>query len=403
MATITSGAGLEARLQRLFTALGIHSERGLLVRTGRIEAQMATDVDILAISYTQDFHRTIYHVECKGEKRAKTLDRVFWLSGVRSLLNADRSFLVMPSEDTRSSEFARQLDVETLGLNMLNEMEDNYKIPDQWWPGRANYGFWDDLQPTRSKYADMVGLTENLNTYLRDMYTLCFEEGWRGAPYGSLNKLLKLLKQIGEEVDVKTMPPIPLQVVRMVISYGLVRFTHYLLHACQDLLFRQPLERPQFLADRLMFGNQDSRYMRLVTERSVGMIKSALAEQGVEPPPRWNTALLQTPDYHEALLETVQRLLHSPEQTVNLPLSMELIQFGFDSEPRGVVQAIVDSGRPMVGIVKAFIAQGLEIHSSLLDPPDIAVLASYKRSHKHQKKNSKAITRKQGDLLGGTH
>lgn len=97
-AVATSGTALEARLQRLFIALGIHAERGLLVRTGRAGTQMATDVDILAASYTQDFHRTLFHAECKGEKKAQALDRAFWLRGVRSLLDADRSLLVMTTD-----------------------------------------------------------------------------------------------------------------------------------------------------------------------------------------------------------------------------------------------------------------------------------------------------------------
>jgi hypothetical protein len=184
------------------------------------------------------------------------------------------------------------------------------------------------------------------------------------------------------------------------MSYGLVRFSHYLLYACQDLLFRQPLDRPQFLADRLMFGNQDSVYTPLVTERSARLVKSALLEHGVEPPPRWNAEfLLQTPSYHEAMLETTQRLIQNPERAANLPLAMELIQFGFEPEPRGVVQALVDSGRPMVGVVKAFLVQGLSVPSSLLDIPDPSIISSYKRSSKRKNKGSKADPAEQDNLL----
>jgi hypothetical protein len=232
------------------------------------------------------------------------------------------------------------------------------------------------------------------------MHLLCYKEGWRGAPYGSLNRLLNLFIQIGEEADIEALSPIPLQIVRTAISYGLVRFSHYLLYVCHDLLFRQPLDRPLFLADRLMFGNQDSTYMRLVTERSVQMIRSALSEHGVESPPRWNTEfLLRTPSYHEAMLETTQRLIQNSERAINLPLAMELLQFGFDPEPRGVVQALVESGQPMVGVAKAFVVQGLSVPSTLLDPPDRAILASYKRSSKRRGQDSKATSSGQDNLL----
>jgi hypothetical protein len=99
------------------------------------------------------------------------------------------------------------------------------------------------------------------------------------------------------------------------------------------------------------------------------------------------------------MLETTQRLIQNPERAANLPLAMELIQFGFEPEPRGVVQALVDSGRPMVGVVKAFLVQGLSVPSSLLDIPDPSIISSYKRSSKRKNKGSKADPAEQDNLL----
>jgi hypothetical protein len=370
------GAGLEARVQRLFIALGMHAERGLNVRTGRRDTRMATDIDVLATVYAQDFHRSIYHAECKGEKNAQILDRVFWLAGVRKLLGAERSLLVILKDDPISREFAKRLDVETLSSNVLRDMEDTYKISDSWWPGRANYHVWDNLHPTRSKYDSVADMNDRLLAQVRSMYLLCYEEGWRGQPYAPLNRLLRLFSEMGEESKrLKELTPSLLQVVRLSVSYGLVRLSHYLLTLCRDVVAMQPIERSQYLADRLMFGNMDALQSRAMTDRSVRMVRAALAEHNIEAPARWSTdILLQPPNYHQILAESIQRLWENPEQAVNLPFAMELIQFGFQPEPRGVVESLVSIGRPAVEVVKAFLVQGLSMPSSLLEPPDSAAL-----------------------------
>lgn len=383
----TSGEGLEARLQRLLIALGTHAERGLIVRTSPQESRIVTDIDVLGVNYTQDFHRSVLHAECKGEKRAKTLDRMFWLVGVRKLLQADRSILVMQSHDSSSSAFARALEIETLSFNSLQELEDRYSISKDWWPGRTDYKRWDNLQPTRDRYSSLPSLTDELSDSIKQLYALCYEDAWRSSPYGPLNRLLRLMGRIAEDSKSTELTPAVLQVVRMSISYGLVRLSHYLLNTCQDLVIRQPSDRSTFLSDRLIFGNQNAVQMRMLTERYMRMMKSALDQYGVEPPARWETDfMLQTPKYQEALLETVQRLLDRPEQAVNLPLAMELVQFGFAPEPRAVVEAAVEAGKPAVGVTKALLTQEFSIPHELLEPPDVAILDSLAKPMKRPKK-----------------
>jgi hypothetical protein len=275
-----------------------------------------------------------------------------------------------------------------LSFNSLQELEDRYSISEDWWPGRADYKRWDNLQPTRERYSSLPGLTDEILSLVRQIYILCYEDAWQISSYGSLNRLLRLMGRIAQASEGVELPPALLQVIRMAVSYGLVRLSHYLLNTCQDLIIRQPLDRSEFLSDRLVFGNQNAVQMRLLTERYMRMMKSAFDQYGIEPPARWEADfMLQTPKYQEALLETIQRLLTNPEQAIYLPLAMELMQFGFEPEPRGVVETAVEAGRPAVETVKALLTQEFSVPHDLLQPPDVMILDSLVKSLKPSKKD----------------
>ena len=100
-----AGAHLEARFQRLYLAQGVFAERSLLPAADTGRRLMATDIDVLISEYSSGFHLTRRHAECKSGRRVRTLDRILWLAGVRTLLGADASYLVLASFDEDANEF----------------------------------------------------------------------------------------------------------------------------------------------------------------------------------------------------------------------------------------------------------------------------------------------------------
>ena len=78
VATPLAGAGLEARVQRLFLAQGVFAERHLFPTASPDHRMLATDIDVLISEYVSGFHVTRRHAECKGGK-TRLLDRILWL------------------------------------------------------------------------------------------------------------------------------------------------------------------------------------------------------------------------------------------------------------------------------------------------------------------------------------
>lgn len=371
-----TGTGLEARLQRYFFACGASVERSLVIRTGRYGTKTATDVDVLAATYAANFHRSIFHAECKGEKKSQTLDRSFWLSGLRSFLHANRSLLVVDSFDVETSDFARELDIELVSFATLRELEQAYAMNDAWWPGRSAYQVWDPVAFNRERYESVIA-DETLSSALRDLWSLCVEDGWRVFSYSSFNRLVRLLGMLAAHYSRRVGDTAIVEVLRLAFSTALVRLDHYLLAICADLLPRERTERERYLTDKLRFGDLNARKAETLVSHAVRMVEVTLAEHKVMLPPQWQPKqLLDRPLVPPAgLVSLLTKLMDMPESAMHLPYAAEMVQFGFSPDPRGIVDNLVSRGRAAHELVLAFLVQETRFPEVLIQPPDPARLA----------------------------
>ena len=67
------------------------------------------------------------------------MDRVLWLNGVRSMLGADASYLVLESFDEDATDFAKDLSVDVMTLKQLETLEKDFNVPPDQWPNRSNF------------------------------------------------------------------------------------------------------------------------------------------------------------------------------------------------------------------------------------------------------------------------
>jgi hypothetical protein len=144
----TEGVGLESRLARVFLAQGSFAERRLFPAADAKRQKLATDVDVLVSEYGSRFDLTRRHVECKGGK-VPVLDRVLWLSGLRKLLEADASYLVLQDVHYEVARFAWDLDVQLVSTRQVGDWESSLQIPLDRWPCRSDF---QSLEPARGRW-----------------------------------------------------------------------------------------------------------------------------------------------------------------------------------------------------------------------------------------------------------
>ena len=366
----SAGVALEARVQRLFLAQGIFAERSLFPAADVGHRLLATDIDVLVSEYSSGFHLTRRHAECKSGRHVAILDRVLWLNGVRAMLGADASYLVLPSFDEDGADFARSLGVDVMTVKQLETWETALNIPPDRWPNRSDFQLLDPIR----KHANEAGRRQDASSrdrVVRQAIQFVEIDSWRLFGYGRLNRLLRLLKDLSD----LSSATVPKQTKNLGTRYSasalLVRLSQYLLAVCHDVSRVPVSDLHSYLSDRLIFGDQDPRRARRLVQTTVDWMSQALREQGATIPRGVDSSrLFQAPGFSDGLISLTQKLLGAPNEARYLPIAMETEQFGKDGQTESFPRLGLASraGRELVALVKGFSVASVGVDKSLLEP-----------------------------------
>ena len=366
----SSGVYLEARIQRMFLAQGIFAERCLYPAADASHKLLATDIDVLASEYSSGFHLTRKHAECKSGRRVSILDRVLWLNGVRSLLNADASYLVLANFDEDAADFARSLGIDVMTVKQLETWERSLDIPKDKWPARSDF---QTIDPTRTELNNIGRMREasKRDRKVRESIQFVEIDSWRTFGYGRFNRLLRLLKELSDECHIT--PPSGARIIssRYAASALLVRLSQYLMAICNDVSRVPVSDLRAYLHSRLLYGDQDPLRSHSLVQNTVDWMSTGLRMHGVALPLELDSKqLFEPPDYSEGLFSLVQKILDSPYEARYLPIAMEAEQFGKsdDAEVFPRLRSAWSTGRHLATLVKAFAIASLKIESSHFTP-----------------------------------
>jgi hypothetical protein len=336
---------------------------------------LATDIDVLVSEYVSGFHLTRRHVECKSGKFA-LLDRILWLNGVRTLLHADSSYLIAEDVDLEATEFARGLDVELFTTKHLETWEKPVGISGDVWPCRSDYLTFDAARSAWRKASDK---DDEVWRFLRTALAFVEIESWLTFRYRLLNKLLRLITNLSRYYDAALGDDREL-CSRYVFSALLVRFAQYLLAVCEDSSRVLPTEIEKYLTNRLTFGDQDPGQAMDFTKATVEWVGRALTANRMKMPSEIDTARLhRPPEYTPDFVHLIRRLLDQSQDARYLPLAVERMQFGTESDDALLrYKAAANSAEGLAALVRAFIARTFKVASKLAAPVRGDLIAAYR-------------------------
>jgi hypothetical protein len=365
----------------MFLAQGLFAERGLLPMATPDRRMLATDIDVLVSEYGSGFHLTRRHVECKSGG-FPLVDRILWLNGVRALLHADSSYLIAADVDLAASDFARGLDVQLFTGLHLDAWEKAIGIPANVWPCRSDFATFDTARATWQRLSGDKAADESWR-FLRTTLAFVEVESWLRPKYRLLNKLIRLLTEIGKQFD--SYDPDQALCARYVFSALLVRLSQYLLGICADVAGIMPADVDKYLTSRLTFGDQDPAQAISLTQGTVTWMRELLRAKGIVVPNDIDPARLHTPPtYAPELVILVRRLLDQSQEARYLPLAVERMQFGLEVDDRlARLRAAAGSADSLAALLKAFVARTFKVPNALGANVHADLAVAYKTSTGH--------------------
>lgn len=373
-----TGSELEARALRLYLAQGTFAERGLLPAATSDRRMLATDIDVLVSEYTSGFHLTRRHLECKTGKIAM-LDRILWLSGVRTLLRADSTYLIASDIDFAATPFARGLQVELFSIQHLEGWEKSLGIPPDVWPCRSDHLTFD---AAKAQWAKLSGESHADETWkaLREVLAFIDVESWLTFRYRHLNKLLRLIGVLAQHWPAAAKDKDKERCARYAFSALLVRYSQYILAVCADVANVMPTELERHLAQRLTFGDQDASTADALVRQTISWVGQALTAKGGRLPAEIDPSRLSAPPgYSTEFVELVRKVTEHSHEARYLPLATERLQFGADADdklPR--FRAAAQFADTLAAYVRAFTVRAFALPEELCKPVHADLTVAYR-------------------------
>jgi hypothetical protein len=312
-AKIVLGDELEYRIARLQIFMGYFVRRGCPIYTIGMLNQ-ATDLDVLAIRYVEPFRRQMLVTECKGGGDGP-LDRIFWLSGVKTFVKADEAILVRRGTKWDIKDFAKKSGVNILDLHRIDELERTYKIGENDWPSISDRQFI-------SSRVDQWNEQLKGNPNWWEFYATLSTETTYDEPFAAVNYLLSQLRLMTRSVKRSREGGLE----RQLISDAISQLCVFLVRICEESFDLSSDERRGFVEKGWRYGNLDPKLAERVLKSAYNLTRQAVlhyANKNIEIDEK--LFQIPLPPGSDAVLGSVDAILGLYPISLNLPQICDLV------------------------------------------------------------------------------
>lgn len=260
---LTLGDELEYRVARLQIFMGYFVRRGCALYTVAA-LDRATDVDVLALRYTEPFRRQCLVTECKSGGNGP-LDRIFWLTGVKRYLGSEEAILVRKGTKWNIKDFAKQCGVQIIDLFRITELEAKYGVGKDDWPGVSDRGFqereidvWNTALTAESKLWEL---------YLTLTSEVRYEEAFPAITY--ISSQLRLLTRTWVRVPTSSF-------YRHLLSESVSQLAVFLMRVAEQTFDLNRADRAGFIRKGLSYGSLEPHYVDRILNSAYNLTRQAV-------------------------------------------------------------------------------------------------------------------------------
>jgi hypothetical protein len=307
------GEELEYRVARLLLFMGFFVRRGCPIYTVAA-LDRATDLDVLALRYTESFGRELIIAECKSGQLGP-LDRIFWLSGVRKFSQADRALLVRKGTKWNIKDFAKECGVEVLDLYRVVELEANFKITSSEWPGLTDRAFFEAVLP------DWNSVLRS-HRELWELYLTLTSEVRYEDFFPSINFLLYHLRLLTRSWKTNANSSFH----RFLLSESISQLSVFLMRIAQHTFDLAEEDRRGYIEKGLRYGSVDAKFAERMMNSAFNLTRQAVLHytNKVQDIDR-KVFEVPVPPGTQEVLSIVSLILREYPRSLNLPQMCDLM------------------------------------------------------------------------------
>jgi hypothetical protein len=306
---------MEYRIARLFVWQRYFVRRGREILTiGSLDR--ATDLDVLALKHRDLFSKETIIVESKTGGEGP-LDRVFWLSGVKTFVAADRAFLYRKPTKWNIKDFAKRAKVEIVDLQWVEHLESVYVKDDRIFPGICDPDFihpriqsWNSILRSNAKY--------------QELYVTLATESRFDSPFSGVNFWVHHLRSLTRNWTGET--PNTREFLAFLIADAVGQLSMFLMVIAQASWDLRSEDRRGMVEKGLTYGEQDAVLARRVFDHAYRLSKATLREY-LNRDVELDAALFSVPrpDYVDAICKTIEDIVARPVQAATFSQIADLI------------------------------------------------------------------------------
>lgn len=306
---ITKGSLLEYRIQRLFFAMGYYTKTGIIVKSGPdAVADIITDLDVYGVYIHKNFTSKRIWADCKSGK-AKPLERISWIKGIRSTIRIDDVIFVKSGVRTNTKQFAHRSGIMVLDESILSKLESDYEVDMNDWSGPWNPRTQENMLKTlRSIDKNTRGICSRSADFIESTY-------WSLDEYARLKKCITAIRELGVSIQL-VQENFEYSILKWAIFQLIPMFALATLNVCRDLYFLADSEKISIIRDNLISSEIPISKRADIVNATYKMAQGIIQQQypGTYMPSLDLSSSLTPPKYFEKFCDLILRITGNPNQ-----------------------------------------------------------------------------------------
>lgn len=294
---------------------GFFSRRDLTIRSYFYPDSVdVTDIDVIGVRFSDNFQPEVTICECKSGRNSGTVDRILWMKGLSNYLKADNSMLAKPEIKSKIKNFANELGVIPVDSTLLEEMEKNNAIPDEWL-GSFDY---DNYETKLRNYYLFIRTKPKLSK----VYWFLKSSFWFENNITRLKQCLTALDVLVKQEETESK--------KWLIYESTILFSVSMIWLCHETKSFTNIERENYISDMLTTGLGSKDKAKKILDATFGVIAALMKEKGVEPSLiEYENLQLTPPEYTKPLIDLIERCNNNPKEAIQVPRFLDFICYEF--------------------------------------------------------------------------